>query len=116
MYSFCTHKISAALLCIVMLSGCSSPAHNLTQQSASVVLRLDQNIDTSQCQWKGDVTGSEGHWYNFLFLLNSTMARGAMNDIKNNAAEIGANTVYLLLPIDFQTSVTLFGSAYDCQK
>ncbi|MGF1749744.1 DUF4156 domain-containing protein [Vibrio cionasavignyae] len=116
MFSTYNNKISAALLCLIILSGCSSPAHKVTQQSASVVLRLDQNLDTSHCQWKGEVTGSEGHWYNFLFLLNSTMARGAMNDIKNNAAELGANTVYLLSPVDFQTSVTLFGSAYHCQK
>ncbi|MFA0443007.1 hypothetical protein BCU70_17205 [Vibrio sp. 10N.286.49.C2] len=104
------------MIAVSILSGCVSPTHKLSTQSETVILRLDQDLTMSDCRWKGEVTGSEGHWYNSLFFTNSAMVRGAMNDIKNNATAIDANTVLLLSPVDFQTSVTLFGTAYHCQK
>lgn len=108
--------IVGAVITMSALAGCVSPTHHLSAQSESVVLRFDHGLDMEHCEWKGEVTGSEGHWYSFLFFTNSAMVRGAMNDMKSNASIIGANTVMLLSPVDFQTSVTLYGSAYYCQK
>ncbi|MCJ2377765.1 DUF4156 domain-containing protein [Vibrio sp. ZSDZ34] len=95
--------------------GCSSPQVQLNPDAKQVELKLSNHIDSSQCHWKGEVTGTEGHWYSSLFYNNDAMTQGAIFDIKNNAALLGADTVYLLSPLDFQTSVTFFGSAYQCK-
>nr|WP_239424298.1 DUF4156 domain-containing protein [Vibrio galatheae] len=73
----------------------------------SVHLRLDSQFDANHCQWLGEITGSEGHWYSYLFFSNDVMVRGALNDAKNQAFELGANTVFLIHPQDFVTSFTL---------
>lgn len=63
---------------------------------------------------QGEVTGSEGHWYNYIFMTNDAMMQGAMNDLKNNAAAIDADTVFMVSPQDFITSFSVLGSAYRC--
>lgn len=101
----------------LLLSGCAQPFHQIqSEQAAQVEMRLDASLDVSACEWKGDVTGSEGHWYTYLFFKNDSLTQGAVNDIKNHAAALGGDTVLLLTPVYFSTSVTLFGSAYRCKK
>ncbi|WP_133154082.1 DUF4156 domain-containing protein, partial [Vibrio kanaloae] len=65
--------------------------------------------------YKGEVTGSEGHWYSYLFFQNDTLIQGAMNELKSNAIELGADTIIFTLPQHFSTSVTMLGTAYLCQ-
>lgn len=106
----------ACILLALAVTGCSSPSHTISSdQAQQVELRRDSHVDVSNCHWKGEVTGSEGRWYSSIFYSNDTLAQGAINDIKNNAFLLGADTVLLLSPLDFQTSVTLIGSAYQCQ-
>lgn len=106
----------ACIPLILAVTGCSTPSHHISSVLAQQVeLRRDSHVDVSSCQWRGEVTGSEGRWYSSIFYSNDTLAQGAINDIKNNAARLGADTVLLLSPLDFQTSVTLIGSAYQCQ-
>ncbi|ASI88801.1 DUF4156 domain-containing protein [Vibrio mediterranei] len=112
-----TKRGLGALTALVVLQGCSTPANQLSSpQAERVEVRLDATMDVSSCAWKGDITGSEGRWYSSIFYGNDALARGAMNDIKNHASELEADTVLLLSPLDFQTSVTLIGSAYRCKK
>lgn len=102
---------------LVILQGCSTPTNQLlSTQAERVEVRLDATMDVSSCIWKGEVTGSEGRWYSSIFYGNDALARGALNDLKNQTNQLGANTVLLLSPLDFQTSVTLIGSAYQCKK
>ncbi|GMQ47368.1 DUF4156 domain-containing protein [Vibrio sp. 10N] len=101
----------------LLLSGCAQPFNQLqSEQAAQVEMRLDASVDVSDCEWKGDVTGSEGYWYTYLFFKNDSLTQGAVNGIKNHAAALGGDTVLLLSPVYFSTSVTLFGSAYRCKK
>ncbi len=105
------------LAILVILQGCSTPTNQLlSTQAGRVEVRLDATMDVSSCTWKGEVTGSEGRWYSSIFYGNDALARGALNDIKNQTNQLGADTVLLLSPLDFQTSVTLIGSAYQCKK
>ncbi|GAA5645443.1 MULTISPECIES: DUF4156 domain-containing protein [Vibrio] len=101
-------------LASLMLAGCVAPANRLSDEARQVHVRLDSGFNADGCQWKGSVTGSEGHWYNYLFYPNDVMMHGALNDIKNQAAALGANTVYLIAPQDFTTSFSVLGSAYWC--
>lgn len=112
-------KRSSALVATlaILLSGCVQPFNQLeSDQASQVEVRLDASLDVSGCEWKGDVRGSEGYWYTYLFFNNASLTQGAVNAIKNHTAKLGGDTVLLLSPVDFDTSVTLFGSAYRCKK
>lgn len=108
------NKIVAASIGALLLSGCTTPFTKMNAEAAEVHLRLDGQFNAADCQWLGEVTGSEGHWYSYLFFPNDVMVQGALNDVKNRALELGANTVYLVHPQDFVTSFTVMGSAYLC--
>ncbi|GAL30579.1 putative outer membrane lipoprotein [Vibrio variabilis] len=72
-----------ALVSTTLLAGCSQPFNQLQSEQAQIVeVRADANMDVSQCQWKGDVRGSEGHWYTYLFFSNASLTEGAVNEIK----------------------------------
>lgn len=104
----------AISLSLILLAGCTTPFTDINRDASSIHLRLDGQFDAADCQWMGDVTGSEGHWYSYLFFPNDVMVRGALNDAKNRALELGANTIFLVHPQDFTTSFTVMGSAYLC--
>lgn len=103
------------VLLLILIAGCSSPSHTLIPQASDVQIHTQVVATESNCQWIGEVTGSEGHWYNYLFYPNATMIEGALIDLKNHAQMMGANRVALLNPHNFQTSVTLVGTAYHCE-
>ncbi len=70
---------------------------------------------TPDCEYIAPVISSYGRWYNYLFLSNTQLTNGAIDDMYNKANEIGANVVYINKNIDFVTSVTLLGQAYNCR-
>lgn len=106
---------TSLLIGTLLLFGCATPTTDVESSAKSVHLRIDSGFNAENCQWIGEVTGSEGHWYSYLFFPNDVLIRGAMNDIKNQADQLGANTVYMINPQDFATSFTLMGNAYQCQ-
>ena len=67
------------------------------------------------CAFKGEVIGSEGNWYSYLFFSNADMIRGALNDVKNNAAKQGSNIVIIHQIDGFITSTTFVGQSYFCE-
>ncbi len=69
----------------------------------------------THCAFKGEVIGSEGHWYSYLFLSNVDMTQGALNDVRNKATEQGSNIVIIHQVGDFLTSVTFVGQSYFCK-
>lgn len=99
-----------------LLTGCSTPTTLLNEEARLVHLRQDAQFNADHCQWLGEVTGSEGHWYSYIFFANDVMVRGALNQIKNQAFDLGADTVYLVQPQDFVTSFTVMGNAYLCAQ
>ena len=68
------------------------------------------------CEYLGPIISSYGHWYNYLFISNTRLTNGAIDDMYNKANEAGANAVYINKNIDFSTSVTLLGQAYNCHQ
>ncbi len=106
-------KLLTATLSLFLLSGCISTTQPLDNNSSSVALHYNNN-GNKQCSELGTVTGSEGHWYTFFFISNKELMISAVNDIKNEAYTLGANTVILQDPMAFNTSVTLLGTAYSC--
>ncbi len=103
-----------AVLSLILTAGCSTPTNQIHQQAENVHVRMDSQFDAANCEWLGEVTGNEGHWYSYLFFANDVLVQGAINDVKNRAKQLGANTVYMVTPQDFATSFTVLGNAYLC--
>ena len=97
------------------LLGCTTPTSSPHNEADKVQMDFHGLINIEQCEYKGEVTGSEGHWYSYLFFPNDTLIQGAMNELKSNTSELGADTVIFTLPQDFATSVTMLGTAYLCK-
>ncbi len=110
------YKTIAITLFATMMFGCTSPATSLEQQAKQVHLRMDSGFNANDCLWLGEITGSEGHWYSYLFFPNDLLVQGALHDMKNRANKLGADTVYMITPQDFVTSFTVVGNAYQCNK
>jgi len=118
-------KIIFPILLIALLSSaCAHHIEHTNKNSKSVQLyfSVDQTIEYAlftdfdqQCENLGEVIGSEGRWYSYLFYSNRLMIQGALNDIRNRAYEIGANKVVVYKNVDFMTSVTIVGQAYNCK-
>lgn len=109
-------RILIAGLCCVFLAACTAPSVPLQPEASQVRVLTTNHHSLDQCAWVGDVTGNEGHWYSYLFYSNDLLLKGAVNELKNNAHTIGADTVVMMNPHNFTTSVSLFGTAYSCAK
>lgn len=105
-----------ALVLSVLSTGCTTPTTLVDNSAQDVRTILESQFDTHECKWLGEVTGSEGHWYSYLFYPNDVLVQGAINDIKNRAKQLGANSVFIIHPQDFATSFTILGNAYYCPK
>ena len=110
------YKAIAMSFLATMILGCTSLTTPLDQQAKLVHLRMDSGFNVEDCLWLGEVTGSEGHWYSYLFFPNDLLVQGALHDMKNRAKKLGADTVYMITPQDFTTSFTVVGNAYQCNK
>ena len=73
-------------------------------------------IIPTNCEVLGEVIGTEGHWYSYLFFSNEHLTLGALNDLKNKAHALGANALKVHDDIDFKSSVTFFGQALKCEE
>jgi hypothetical protein len=76
-------------------------------------IKLTKSI--SDCEYLGPIVSSYGSWYNYLFISNTDLTSGAIDDMYNKANEVGANAVYINKNISFVTSVTFLGQAYNCR-
>lgn len=79
------------------------------------------------CKYLGQVVGNQGNFFTGSWTSNKNLEVGAMNDLKNQAAKLGANYVHLITnragntgSLDQfggsleQTNVTNLGNAYSC--
>ena len=111
------NKSIILLICLVV-SACtviqSHPENNpvrLVQKNELNIVAADNKAD---CRYLGEIIGSEGHWYTYLFISNTNLTQGAINDLYNKANEVGANVVFISDDINFTTSVTFYGQSYFC--
>ncbi|MFS2224286.1 DUF4156 domain-containing protein [Pantoea sp. B65] len=74
----------------LLLTGCGS-----TQQldSAGQRVTFTDKQPASSCQLLGNVTGSQSNWLSGSGGEGSSL-RGAANDLRNRAAEMGGNVIY----------------------
>jgi len=98
----------------LLLLACSTTPLKKEAQSTRIFFSPEE---VKGCKYLGEVIGSEGYWYSSWLTSNRNLATGSLNDLRNNAQKIGADSIFiptnLLL---FKTSVTFIGQAYSCKK
>lgn len=102
-----------AALVVFVLAGCAEVT--LKEEARDVRLVFTEQI-VAKCSFRGDVVGSEGRWFNSWLISNDVLSYGALNDLRNQAQQKGADTVFVPSITNlFRTSVTIIGQAYKCQ-
>lgn len=111
-------KAASILLVSIFLSSCAPIQLHPDNQPVRLVFYNEVNLTktTPDCDYIGSIVSSYGRWYNYLFISNIDLTYGAIDDMQNQANEAGANVVYINKNIDFVTSVTLLGQAYNCNQ
>lgn len=104
-------KKTILLLASTLLASCT--AQPLIKDAETVRVMLTHK-PAAECTYLGEVIGSQGHWYDFLFTPNTTLVQGAINDMKNQTLALGGNTLYISQEMGFVTSQTLLGQAFRC--
>lgn len=114
MFSYPTQIFLA--LCAIALAGCA--ANSLRPEAQKV--RLLPAAPGPECKYVGDATGGQGNFITGPYTTNSNLQAGAINDLKNQAAAMGGNAVYVLtssagLEKGTQTSFTTTGNVFFCK-
>jgi hypothetical protein len=114
-------KINGALpilLSVFLFAGCS--AISTTPEGKSVEL-VTQN-PPGNCKPLGDVVGSQGNWFTGDYTSNKNLLVGARNDLRNKAAEMGGNYVWVQDSNNTNawgslgtTNTTVLGVVYRCE-
>lgn len=124
-------KILSLIALSILISSCASiPAD---PQTARII--ASPNQVPKGCKYLGQVVGNQGNFFTGGFTSNRNLEEGAMNDLKNKAAKLGANYIQLVtnragvtgsMSGSFnkhggfmsggseQTNVTNLGNAYFC--
>ena len=74
----------------MLLAGCST-SRELSAAGQRVTFTDKQ--PASSCQLLGNVTGTQNNWFSGAGAEGSSL-RGAANDLRNRAAEMGGNVIY----------------------
>jgi hypothetical protein len=111
-------KTCSILLLGFIMTACSTVQKNPDNQPVRLIqkneLSIILNSKTPDCRYLGEIIGTEGHWYNYLFISNRKLTQAALNDMYNRANARRANVVFVSDNISFTTSVTFYGQAYHC--
>lgn len=121
-------KKTLSLIAVSLLvSSCASiPAD---PQAARII--ASPNPAPKGCKYLGQVVGNQGNFFTGGFTSNRNLEEGAMNDLRNKAARLGANYVQIvsnragvtgsmsgshgyMSGSTEQTNVTNLGNAYLC--
>ncbi len=79
-------------LAMLVLANCSGPNKNkLTPRGAGVTF-VDEK-PSNACQLLGTLTGSQSNFFSGVGGENNNL-RGAANDLRNRAAEMGGNVIF----------------------
>jgi hypothetical protein len=83
---------SKAVVAFCFLVGCAATPLN----PGAGQIRLTNTEPGKQCRYLGETTGRQGGWWTGAFTSNESLEEGARNDLKNEAASLGANVVHLV--------------------
>ncbi len=111
-------NIAVPMLLSVLLIGCS--AIPMTRGGGSVELVTEK--PSGNCKPLGDAIGSQGNWFTGDYTSNENLLMGARNDLRNKAAQMGGNTVWVQDKANTNkygslgtTNTTVLGVVYRCE-
>ena len=108
-------KFVIGIVAVVFFASCS--AVNVLNPSASHIRILDDLPASGQCEYLGDVIGSEGKLYSAMFISNHDLTEGARSHMRNQAYEKGANVIVIdKNALVYTTSTVFVGTMYSCKK
>ena len=99
----------ACLAVLVLCTGCVTVS--LSPEGTAVRLTSNSEV-VRQCRYIGQVQGTD-HW-NGGMLGQGAAEENAIREIKNRAAEMGANTVHLVHVSTGTSGSAVRGEAYSC--
>lgn len=111
-------KIFILSFTIFFLIGCAA---NKLNNNAAALINPDQKIPNG-CVLVGQVDGSQGNLITQNFTSGENFDTGATNELRNNAAELGANYVQVVTAhadtnmFGGKMSTTNIGNAYKCSE
>ncbi|MBE9559987.1 MAG: DUF4156 domain-containing protein [Proteobacteria bacterium] len=114
------HTIKILLITLLgfIIASCSTVQKNPDNKPVRLIQKNELSIilngETPGCRYLGEIIGTEGYWYSYLFISNRRLVQSALNDLYNRANAKGANVVFISDNISFSTSVTFYGQAYHC--
>ncbi|HYF97435.1 MAG TPA: DUF4156 domain-containing protein [Coxiellaceae bacterium] len=104
------------------LTLCACSSIPLEPQAQHVL--VTPNPPSKKCYYLGQVLGNQGNFFTGGWTSNPNLEAGAMNDMKNKAAKLGANYVQIITSRQGntgqnngayqQTNITDIGNAYKC--
>ncbi|OCQ52466.1 hypothetical protein Ppb6_02540 [Photorhabdus australis subsp. thailandensis] len=110
-------KVLFSVSALLLLAGCTA-ANQLTSGGSQV--RFVDTKPGSECQLLGEVTGVQSNWIGIS--NESSSMRGAANDLRNKAADMGGNVIYgvtspseSLLSSFAPLDSKMVGQVYKCQ-
>ncbi|MGB6020609.1 MAG: DUF4156 domain-containing protein [Sulfurimonadaceae bacterium] len=106
-------KFGLFLALLVSFFGCS--ASHQPEPSASHVRIYTTDIKLDSCKYLGEVISTEGVWYNYWFISNYNLTKGARDGLRNQAHALGGNVIHVEKSYYVYTTSTVFvGNVYHC--
>ena len=113
-------KIAISISSLALLVGCAATS---VQQQAQQVEIVNELPDLNKCKFLGEVVGSQGNWFTGDYTSNKNLVIGARNELRNEAASLGGNVVYIQDMKNTNawgslgtTNTTAVGKAYRCMS
>lgn len=110
-------KMMVAIAMVAFLAGCSAKEVNSAGARVRVVTQEPQNAT-----FLGTITAHQGNAFTGPWTSNTNMEQGALNELRNEAAALGGDTVVLITQRagvtgggwgnQTQTNVVMTGSVY----
>ena len=101
---------------LILLAGCAAKAiHPNAQQ-----VRILDKAPEGTCKYIGEAIGSQGNFFTGAYTSDENLQRGALNELKNKAANMGGNAIVLVsnqagLTQGSQRNMTSLGNVYSCK-
>ncbi len=106
-----------ALMSSLLLVGCSAAPLNMDAAHIEIVIEKP----AENCQFLGEIVGSQGNWLTGDFTSNANLVVGARNELRNEAQKLGGNVVYMQDMSNTKgynslgtTNTTAIGKVYKC--
>ena len=106
-----------ALMSSLLLVGCSAAPLNMDAAHIEIVIEKP----AENCQFLGEIVGSQGNWLTGDFTSNANLVVGARNKLRNEAQKLGGNVVYMQDRSNTNafsslgtTNTTAVGKVYKC--